>query len=64
MMLSTRDEDIIEVIVNNQRINIQAATYTVYVQMTPNNKKPISQREFQQKFNDNWRIFESLENER
>ena len=38
MMLSTRDEDIIEVIVNNQRINIQAAAYTVYVQMTPNNK--------------------------
>ena len=63
-MLSTRDEDIIEVIVNNQRINIQAATYTVYVQMTPNNKKPISYREFQQKFNDNWKIFESLENER
>ena len=64
MMLSTRDEDIIEVILNNQRINIQAAAYTVYVQMTPNNKKPISQREFQQKFHDNWKIFESLENER
>ena len=63
MMLTTKDVDIIDVIVSNQRINIQAAAYTIYAQIMPNNKKPISQREFHEKFSDNWKIFEDLESE-
>lgn len=62
-MITGHDEDIIDVIVDNQRINIQAAAYTIYLAMTPNNKKPISQREFHQKFNDNWKIFQDIERE-
>ncbi len=62
-MLTERDKDIVEVIVNNQRINIQAAAYTLYNELLPNNKKPISQREFATKFHDNWRIFENIESE-
>ena len=63
-MLTSRDDEIIEQIVHNQRINLQAAAYTIYVQMTPNNKKPLSQREFHQVFRDNWKIFQQLEQER
>lgn len=62
-MLSKRDEDIIEVIVDNQRINIQAAGYTLYTELLPNNKKPMSQREFAKKYQDNWRIFQDIEHE-
>ncbi len=62
-MITGRDEEMINILVDNQRINIQAAAYTAYVEMTPSNKKPISQREFHQKFNDNWKIFRDLEGE-
>lgn len=40
-----------------QRVSIQAAAYTIYLELTPNNKKPLTPREFQDKFIDNWEIF-------
>lgn len=58
MHLTPRDEEIINMIGTDQRVSIQAAAY---VQLTPNNKKPISQREFHQIFKDNWQAFYSLE---
>lgn len=61
MYLTPRDEEIIDIILNDQHVSIQAAAYAAYVQLTPNNKKPISQREFHQIFKDNWRAFNSLE---
>lgn len=61
MRLTLRDEEIINMIVTDQRVSIQAAAYGAYVQLTPNNKKPISQREFHQIFKDNWQAFHSLE---
>ena len=61
MRLTPRDEEIIDIIVFEQRVSIQASAYAAYVQLTPNNKKPVSQREFHQIFKDNWQAFYSLE---
>ncbi|WP_414150644.1 hypothetical protein ACIZ62_16415 [Acetobacterium carbinolicum] len=61
MRLTPQDEEIIETIKFDQHVSIQAAAYAVYVGLTPNNKKPISQREFHQIFKDNWQAFCSLE---
>lgn len=61
MYLTPRDEEIIDIILNDQRVSIQAAAYAAYVQLTPNNKKPVSHREFHQIFKDNWQAFYSLE---
>ena len=58
-----RDEEIIEEIVVEQHIRIQAAAYTIYVELTPNNKKPISQEEFNRKFKVNCNIFGNLDSE-
>ena len=60
-MFTIRDEEMINEIIHEQRLCIQAAAYTIYVQLTPNNKKPLSQREFHKEFKDNWNIFQSLE---
>jgi len=56
-----RDEDFFYELALSQRIDTLAATYTAYVEMTPNNKKPISQRDFYIKFKDNWEAFAILE---
>jgi hypothetical protein len=65
MRLTPRDEEIVDEIVyeivTDLHVSIQAAAYTAYVQLTPNNKKPVSQREFHQIFKDNWQAFYSLE---
>ncbi|WML51698.1 hypothetical protein RCG17_20005 [Neobacillus sp. PS3-12] len=61
MYLNPRDEEIINAIITDQRVSIQAAVYAAYVQLTPSNKKPVSQREFHQIFKDNWQAFNSLE---
>lgn len=61
MHLTPYDKKIVNTIVTDQRVSIQAAAYAAYVQLTPNNKKPVSQREFHQIFEDNWQIFYSLE---
>lgn len=61
MYLTPRDEEIINAIIADQRVSIQAAVYAAYVQLTPSNKKPVSQREFHQIFKDNWQAFNSLE---
>jgi hypothetical protein len=63
MHLTTRDEEIVMQISYDQRVSIQAAAYAVYAELTPNNKKPISQREFHRIFKDNWQAFGALENE-
>jgi hypothetical protein len=41
--------------------SIQEAAYVVYVQLTPANKKPISQREFYSRFRDIWELFGRIE---
>ena len=63
MYLTPHDEEIVKRIGIDQRVSIQAAVYTAYVQLTPNNKKPVSQREFRQVFKDNWEEFYSVEME-
>ena len=61
MHLTPREKELIDIILHEQVVSIQAAAYVAYVQLTPNNKKPVSQREFHQIFKDNWRAFNSLE---
>jgi hypothetical protein len=61
MHLTPRDEEIIEMIVTDQRVSIQAAAYAAYAQLMPSNQKPVSQREFHQNFKDNWQAFYSFE---
>jgi hypothetical protein len=62
-MLPLRDEEIVGRISYDQHVSIQAAAYAVYAELTPNNKKPISQREFHRIFKDHWRAFDALETE-
>ena len=62
MYLSPRDEEIINQI-SKVHISIQAAAYAVYRELTPNTKKPISQKDFHKIFKDNWQAFAALENE-
>ncbi|GEM_PF-5831261 len=57
-----RDDELRDDIIFDQRVSIQAAAYTIYLQLTPNNKKPLTPREFQEKFIDNWEIFGNMEN--
>lgn len=59
--MTPSQEEMIDVITSEHRASIQSAAYTIYVELTPNNKKPISQREFHQKFRDNWEFFMKLE---
>lgn len=46
----------------DQRVCIQAATYTAYSELM-GAKKPLSPREFHQRFTDNWIVFMDLERE-
>lgn len=62
MRLTPHDEDLIEVLQFEYRVSIQAAAYTVYEQLTPSNKKPVSQRAFHNLFRDNWQLFSNFEN--
>ena len=55
-----RREQMVGDIIFEQRTSILAAAYTVYMQLTSNNKKPISQRQFHREFNDNWDAFSNL----
>lgn len=57
-----RDEELHEDILFEQRVSIQAAAYTIYLQLTPSNKKPLTPREFRNSFIDNWEIFGNMEN--
>ncbi len=52
-----RDEDFIMEQFDYTNVEILAAAYTIYCEMTPSNKKPISQRDFFEKYNDNWHMF-------
>ena len=56
-----KDDELRNDIIFDQRVSIQAAAYTIYLQLTPNNKKPLTPREFQEKFIDNWEIFGNME---
>lgn len=57
-----RDEELCNEVLFDQRVSIQAAAYTIYLQLTPNNKKPLTPREFRNIFIDNWEIFGNMEN--
>lgn len=57
-----RDDELVEKLSFDQRVSIQATAYTIYLQLTPNNKKPITPREFRELFIDNWEIFSNMEN--
>ena len=57
-----RDDEFRNKILFDERVCIQAAAYTIYLQLTPNNKKPLTPREFRDKFIDNWEIFANIEN--
>ena len=57
-----RDDELRNKILFDERVCIQAAAYTIYLQLTPNNKKPLTPREFRDKFIDNWEIFANIEN--
>ena len=56
-----RDDELRDEIMFDQRVSIQAAAYTIYLQLTPSNKKPLTPREFRDKFIDNWEIFGNME---
>lgn len=61
-MISGRDEEIINAIVNDNVVVGVAAAYTVYEQMCP--KKPISKRDFLREFDDNFHAFRRIFDER
>lgn len=67
MRLTPREEELVDIIVEElsieQRKSLQAAAYTLYQQLTPNNKKPITPREFHNAFKDNWIAFAHIEEE-
>ncbi len=58
-----REEDLCDDVVFEQRTSIQAAAYTIYLQLTPNSKKPLTPREFHALFVNNWEIFGEIENQ-
>lgn len=57
-----RDDELRDDILFDQRVSIQAAAYTIYLQIIPSNKKSLTPREFRDKFIDNWEIFGNMEN--
>lgn len=61
MNLSTPDREMVSQIVENERASVQAAAYTIYLQIKPSNKKTITQREFHKEFTDNWETFMKIE---
>lgn len=56
-----RDDELRDEILFDQRVSIQAAAYTIYLQLTPSNKKLLTPREFHDVFVDNWEIFGNME---
>ena len=61
MHLSAPDREIVSQIVGNERASIQAAAYTIYLQIKPNNKKTMTPGEFHKEFADNWETFMKIE---
>lgn len=57
-----REEDLRDDVVFEQRASIQAAAYTIYLQLAPNTKNPLTPREFHALFANNWEIFADIEN--
>lgn len=53
------DNEMLKKLSFDQRVSIQAAAYTVYVELNP--KKSLTQREFHEKFKDNWDVFAMIE---
>ena len=58
--MTYRDEEIIDGLALEQRVCIQAAAYTIYVELL-GNKKALTPREYHQKFTDNWSSFMNVE---
>ncbi|GAB2828810.1 hypothetical protein GCM10027176_36260 [Actinoallomurus bryophytorum] len=61
--LTLKDEEVVNQLSFDHRVSILAAVYTAYVELTPSNKKPVSQREFFQRYKDNWNAFANIEND-
>lgn len=61
MYLNSKDEKMVDLIVTDQRISIQTASYLLYRELTPNNKKHMSPSEFHKEFKQNWLIFAQME---
>lgn len=53
------DDEMVKELSFDQRVSIQAAAYTAYVELNP--KKALTQREFHEKFKDNWNTFAMIE---
>lgn len=61
MMLSTPDREKMTMLSEDFRASVQAAAYSVYVQIAPHNKKLMTPREFYKEFADNWETFIKIE---
>lgn len=61
MILSAPDREMLSQIVENERASVQAAAYTIYLQVKPNAKKVMTPREFHREFTDNWETFMKIE---
>lgn len=53
IMQSDRDDELRDDILFEQRVSIQTVAYTIYLEVTPNNKKPLTPRVFRDKYIDN-----------
>ena len=61
--MTPREKDFMADLVNEHRTSVQEAAYTIYTEMLPNNRKPMSPRDFHTRFKDNWIAFAHLEDE-
>lgn len=55
-----RDEEFFMKQFDYLNVDILAAAYTIYCETTPSNEKPMSQREFFEKYDDNWHMFSKI----
>lgn len=53
------DNEMLKKLSFDQRVIIQSAAYSAYVELNP--KKSLTQREFHEKFKDNWNVFAMIE---
>jgi hypothetical protein len=61
--ISPREEEVMRQVSLDHRVTALSAAYTLYVEITPGNKKPLSQRDFYRLYRDNWDVFYKLEAE-
>lgn len=61
MYLTPSNREMLSQIIQDERASVQAAAYTIYLQIKPNNKKTLTAREFHREFTDNWETFMKIE---